>query len=160
MLKFDVVNIVCIIINLLILYFLMKKFLIGPVMNVIEKRNEMIASQFAEAESVKAQASELKDQYENDLKQVKEKCIEIMDNARTEAQTEYDRIVTDADARAKSIVEKAHADIAFEKEKALKDMESEIGGLVAMAVDKVAGTKNSSEADKDLIDQFLSEVNV
>lgn len=160
MLKLDVVNIVCIIINLLILYFLMTKFLIGPVMSVIEKRNTLIASQFAEAEAAKTQAKELKDQYENDLKQVKEKSIEIMENARAEAQTEYDRIVTDADERAKSILNKAHADIALEKEKTLKDMESEIGGLVAMAVDKVAGTKNSAETDKDMIDQFLSEVNV
>ena len=117
MLKLDVVNIVCIIINLLILYFLMTKFLIGPVMSVIEKRNTLIASQFAEAEATKTQAKELKDQYENDLKQVKEKSIEIMENARAEAQTEYDRIVTDADERAKSILNKAHADIALEKEK-------------------------------------------
>lgn len=160
MLKLDAINIVCTIINLLLLYVLMKKFLIGPVMNVIEKRNALIASQFAEAEAVKTQANELKDQYESDLKQVKEKSIEIMDNARAEAQLEYDRIVTDADERAKSLVNKAHADIALEREKTLKEMESEIGGLVAMAVDKVAGTKNSAEADKDMIDQFLSEVNL
>ena len=37
-------------------------------------------------------------------------------------------------------------------------MKKEIGDLIALADDKVAGTKASAESDKELIDLFLSDV--
>ena len=48
MLRVDI-NLVFTIINLLVLYLLMKKFLFGPVVAVMEKRKAMIEEQFANA---------------------------------------------------------------------------------------------------------------
>ena len=71
---------------------------------------------------------------------------------------EYDRIVGEADGEAQKIVSKARTDMEQEREQALKEVKTEIGDLIALAVDKVAGTKASAESDKELIDQFLSDV--
>ena len=49
MLKLDVWNIVFTIINLLVLYFIFKKFLFKPVLNVIKEREDKINGQFEEA---------------------------------------------------------------------------------------------------------------
>jgi len=46
--KIDI-NLVFTIINLLVLYLLMKKFLFGPIINVMDQRKAMIDQQFAEA---------------------------------------------------------------------------------------------------------------
>ena len=54
MLRLDI-NLVFTIINLLILYFLMRKFLFKPVNGIIAAREEIIRKQFAEAEELKAQ---------------------------------------------------------------------------------------------------------
>ena len=48
MIKIDI-NLVFTIINLLVLYLLMKKFLFGPIINVMDQRKAMIDQQFAEA---------------------------------------------------------------------------------------------------------------
>ena len=42
-------NLVFTIINLLVLYILMKKFLFGPVIRIMDQRKEMIDQQFEEA---------------------------------------------------------------------------------------------------------------
>ena len=42
-------NLVFTIINLLVLYILMKKFLFGPVIRIMDQRKEMIEQQFEEA---------------------------------------------------------------------------------------------------------------
>ena len=42
MLKFDMVNFVCVVINLLVLYVLMKKFVFGRVAKIIDARQAMI----------------------------------------------------------------------------------------------------------------------
>ena len=46
MIKIDI-NLVFTIINLIVLYLLMKKFLFGPIIAVMEKRKAMIDEQFA-----------------------------------------------------------------------------------------------------------------
>ncbi len=46
MIKIDI-NLVFTIINLIVLYLLMKKFLFGPIISVMEKRKTMIDQQFA-----------------------------------------------------------------------------------------------------------------
>ena len=54
MLRLDI-NLVFTIINLLVLYFLLKKFLFKPVNTIIEQREEAIKKQFDEAEETKKQ---------------------------------------------------------------------------------------------------------
>ena len=52
MLSFDPVNFVCMIINILILFFIAKKFLFGRVNDIIEKRDQEIKDSYATADRV------------------------------------------------------------------------------------------------------------
>ena len=107
MLRVDI-NLVFTIINLLVLYLLMKKFLFGPVVAVMEKRKAMIEEQFANAAAAEKNANELKSQYEDTLKTANADADNIIQEAKTTAKTEYDRIVSDAiDTAAKVIGEQA-----------------------------------------------------
>ena len=42
MLKFDIVNFVCVVVNLLVLYVLMKKFVFGRVTKIIDARQALL----------------------------------------------------------------------------------------------------------------------
>ena len=53
-------NLVFTIINLLILYLLMKKFLFGPIMRVMDERKAMIEQQFQTAKETEDKANELR----------------------------------------------------------------------------------------------------
>ena len=53
-------NLVWTIINLIVLYLLMKKFLIGPVLGIMEKRKACIAKEMEEARVSREKAEELK----------------------------------------------------------------------------------------------------
>ena len=64
-------NLIWIIVNLLIFYFLIRKFLFKPVLNIIEKRKQMVTEQFEKADTVNAEALELKTQYEASLQGAK-----------------------------------------------------------------------------------------
>ena len=70
------INVVFTIINLIVLYLLMKKFLFGPILNVMEQRKNMIDQQFASAKDTEEQAYELKGKYEDALKSAN--CWSIM----------------------------------------------------------------------------------
>ncbi len=152
----DFMNILATVVNLLVLFLLVQKFLVKPMHNIIEKRESLIKSQFEEARSTKAEAGELKSKYEDSLKNAHD--VAIVDKARQDAQTEYDRIVREADQTAKDMVKKARQNIASEKEQSIKEMKSEIGELIALAVGKIEEEKVSPESDKKLIDKFLADM--
>lgn len=65
-------NLVFTIINLLVLYLLMKKFLFGPVIHVMDQRQQMLDQQLEEAKKTEDRANELQKKYENALKSAKE----------------------------------------------------------------------------------------
>ena len=93
MIKIDI-NLVFTIINLIVLYLLMKKFLFGPIIGVMEKRKAMIDEQFASAEKTTTEANQLKGQYEDALKSAKEESFSIVEQAKDEAKVQADSIVT------------------------------------------------------------------
>ena len=75
MIKIDI-NLVFTIINLLVLYLLMKKFLFGPIIKVMDVRKAMIDQQFAGAKEQEDQAKALKEQYEGALKSAREESFQ------------------------------------------------------------------------------------
>ena len=89
MIKIDI-NLVFTIINLLVLYLLMKRFLFGPIINVMDQRKAMIDQQFAEAKERQDNAKALQEQYEGALRSAKEESYQIMEQAKKEAKAQAD----------------------------------------------------------------------
>ena len=151
MIKIDI-NLVFTIINLIVLYLLMKKFLFGPIIAVMEKRKAMIDEQFASAEKTTAEANQLKGQYEDALKSAKEESFSIVEH---EAKVQADSIVKRANDQAGQILEKARRDISTEQEAAMKAMEGKVAELAMDAASRIMGKKNDEAQDMSLYDQFL-----
>lgn len=59
MLRLDI-NLVFTVINLLVLYFFMRKFLFGRVNKIVEERKALIEKQFADAEAAQNEADSMK----------------------------------------------------------------------------------------------------
>ena len=150
-------NVVFTIINLIVLYLLLKKFLIGPVLRIMEKRREMIDGQFAEAADKEKQAENLKAQYEEMLSGAKNESAKIVEEARKRAKIEYESRVDAADAQAEKIIQNAHKTIELEREKTVQDLQSEIAGLALQAAGKVIGQNSTDENNQLMYDQFLAK---
>ena len=151
------INVVFTIINLIVLYLLMKKFLFGPILNVMEQRKNMIDQQFASAKETEEKAYELKGKYEDALKSAKDESMRIVNAAKDEAKVQADRIVKDANTQVGEMLNKAKADIKTEQENAMKAMESRVAEIALDAASKIMGEKNSSQQDLSLYDQFIKE---
>ena len=156
MIKIDI-NLVFTIINLLVLYVLMKRFLFGPIIKVMDERKAMIDQQFAGAKEMEDNARELQCKYEDALKSAKEESYQIMEQARKEAKIQSERTVEDTAARVDAMLAKAQEDIRNERENAMRQMESDVASLAMEAAAKIIGKNNSADQDLSLYDQFLEE---
>ena len=77
------------IINLVVFYLLLKKFLFKPVMGIMEKREQMIADGLKNASDRQEEAETLKKEYESALSGAKEESVKIVENARVDSQMRF-----------------------------------------------------------------------
>ena len=147
-------NLIWIIVNLLIFYFLIRKFLFKPVLNIIEKRKQMVAEQFEKADTVNAEALELKTQYEASLQGAKEEAVQIVADARERADVQF---VSDAEKRSEALLEKTNQDMEKERDRALQSVQKEISTLAMAAAIKIIGENSSKVTDEQLYNEFLSK---
>lgn len=156
MLRLDI-NLVFTIINLLIIYFIVSKFLFQPVKKILEKRQEEIDQQYAEAQTAKTQAEALRQQYEESVKSIAEEKAAAVNEARTLADGEYNRIVTEAKAEAEKLVSDARRIAHSEQENSVRRAQEQIAGLVVEATARVVASGQGQAADRELYNQFLAK---
>ena len=140
-------------INLIVLFLLLRHFLINPVSNIMEQRRKLIADGLQNAQDTQDEANRLKAEYEEALSGAKKESAEIVDKARIDARAEYDRIVGEAGAKAGNIIENAKENVRIEREQTMKELQSQIAGLAIASAEKIVGDK-----EQNIYDQFLGEV--
>lgn len=150
-------NILFDIVNLILLYILMKRFLFKPVNEIIAKRQAEADGRFARADEREAQARASQEKYERLLSDAEGEREQIVAKARREASREYGRIVDEAKLRADELTEKAKKDAENEKKVILQQADSAVQELVVAAAAKMVGAADGAERDRALYDQFLGK---
>ena len=145
------------VINLIIFYLILKKFLFKPIENIIEKRRQIINDQFSEAQNSRQAAEDALNKYNAALKKASEEGELIKKNCREEARLEYQRIMEDANKKAENIIGKAQSAANEEYIKAVENARREIGALAENAAEKILLEKASSTDENGLYDAFLSK---
>ncbi len=156
MLKFDW-NALFVLINLIVFFLLMKKFLFGRIAKVIEERRQLIDSQFREADQANADADARLAEYEEKLASYEEEGESIVSGAKDDARREYDKMIQRAEQDAEGIREEARKQMDAEAAKARRAAKEEIASLAMEAAAKVIGANISAESDSAMFDEFLNE---
>lgn len=157
MLKFDIVNFVCVVVNLLVLYVLMKKFVFGRVTKIIDARQALLEEKNASVAKAQEEADRLKKEYEKSLENANETSVQIVKEAKSRARAEYNKIMARAAADAEAMKAGAEKAIATEREKQMDELHVQIMDLAVEAAGRIMAEKSSSETDKALYDAFIKE---
>ena len=150
-------NLLFTVINLLLLFVLMKIFLFKPVQKIIAARQAEADKQFDEAAAKQAEADGLKAQYAKSIASVEEEKSKAMQETMKKADAEYQRIVGDAESKAKQIKEDAAVEAENQKTQILKKAEKEIADMVVDAAVKVVGKNSGADVDSSLYNEFLDK---
>ena len=144
--------------NLMIQLLIFKKFLLNPVKNVIAERKAKADSQIADATKLRTEAEAMKAEYEQNLQNARTEANQIVAAAQKTATARSEEIVGEARAQAAALKQKAEADIAQERKKAVNEVKDEIGGIAMEIASKVVEREISEKDHKDLIDEFIKNV--
>ena len=144
--------------NLMIQLVIFKKFLLKPIRQVIADRKAKADSEIADAQKLRTEAEAMKAEYEQNLQNARAEANQIVANAQKTATARSEEIVGEARAQAAALKQKAEADIAQERKKAVNEVKDEIGGIAMEIASKVVEREISEKDHKDLIDEFIKNV--
>lgn len=147
-------NIIWTIINLLVLYALMKKFLFKPVREIIAKRNEEIDSSFADAAKHKEEAQALKEEADEKLATIHDQCNAELAKAKSAASQQYEQIIADANAKSEEMIAQARLKTKEAADQEKIKAQNEMAAMIDQAAKKVVGQKS----DAALYDDFIKEM--
>lgn len=147
-----------VLLNTLLIFFVAKKFLFVPVKNMIDSRQKEIDTMYDEAGAAKEQAEALQVEYQQKLAAAQQTSERIVKEAVARGQSREEEIIRQANREASAILDKAAADIALEKKKAINDAKDEISGIAMDIAGKVVGRQLNETDQSALIDHFISEL--
>lgn len=144
--------------NLLIVYALMKKFLFKPVKKMIDSRQKEIDDLYADANQSKEDAAVLKEQYEVRLSEANAESEEILKAAHRRAQLREEEILRDAQEKAAQTLKRADKQVELEKKRALNEIKDEVSGMAVDIAAAVLARDIRGEEHGELIDSFIEKL--
>lgn len=153
MLRIDY-NVIFTVINILILYALLRRFLFKPVRAILAKRKQELDQAYQEADAAREEAGRLQQEAEKRLSGIDQEKRSAEAEARRQASLEYERIVGEAKKESDRICAEAREKAAAAANKERQKAEEEI----ILMVKKAAGRIAESESDSRMYDDFLQDI--
>ena len=145
-------------INTFLVFWILKKLLFKPVMDIIEARENDIKSDLAEGERAKTEGLSLKKEYEERISTAKAEGQEIIKQATLRAEQKEAEIISTAKQEAQSLKEKASKDVEQERQKVMNEIKSDISNIALLAASKVIEKDIDKSKHEELINNFIKEV--
>ena len=157
MLDFSVTFIITII-NIFILFLILRKLLFKPVTKFMAERAGRIQASIDQAETDKAAAKELFAEYEAKLKNAEAEAQEILKTARADAANEADRIIAGGRAEAENIAAVMRKQLEAEHQATMAQFKLEAAALVMAAGAKLAARDISGDDNRRYVNMLLDEL--
>ena len=146
-----------IVINLLILYIILKKFFWEKIRKFMTDRQDAIQDAFDGAEAMNKRADEKMRNYSARIANVEEEGREIIRQAKQQADAQAQEILADARNQASEIISKAEKTIELEKAKAMEEMRQEIGALALLAAERIVGKEVEGVGQEAIVDDVINQ---
>jgi len=145
------------IVNFVVILYLLRRYLWGPILTVLANRAEKIREGLAMAEAAKVEREKMKAEVERLLADARRDAQAIAERMTKAAEAAAAEIRTQAKAEADRIRERGREDAKQLHDQALAQLRSELAGMVVLAASRVLGRELDPEKHRALIEQSLDE---
>ncbi|HEY4566459.1 F0F1 ATP synthase subunit B [Planococcaceae bacterium Storch 2/2-2] len=139
----------------LLLLALLKKFAWGPLMGVMDKRAELIASEIETAEKNRMESEKMLAEQKAELKEASATAQSIVESARKQSETQSAEMIEAAREEVNRMKASAELEIATAKEKAVAAVREEFVSLSVLAASKVLEKEISEDDNRALIEETI-----
>ncbi|NQD68773.1 F0F1 ATP synthase subunit B [Bacillus haikouensis] len=142
----------------LVLMALLKKFAWGPLMGIMQQREDHIAGEISAAEQSRVEANKVLEEQRQLLKEARTEAQAMIENSKKQGVEQREEIITVARQEAERLKESAKREIETQKEQAVAALQKQVASLSVLIASKVIEKELSAEDQQKLINDYIQEV--
>lgn len=141
----------------IILFLLLKRYAFGPLLNVMQTRQEKVESELAEAAKNREDAEKLLAEQREEMSKVRREAQEVLERAKQTADKQAESLLVQAREQSERLISEAQKEIAREKDLAVAQLRDQVGTLSVMLASKIIEKELDETQQKALVDEFIKE---
>ncbi len=146
------------IINIVVLFIIVKLLVYKPVKKFLNDRTERINAQKEEAKQLFLKAQETLDEHDKIIEEAKISAEEESKKILLEANENAAKIGNDAEKRAKEIIKAAKEDAEIEHKRAIENAKADIGDIAVGVSKSILSREITADDREKLVDEFLNSL--
>ncbi|MEW4309105.1 F0F1 ATP synthase subunit B [Rossellomorea marisflavi] len=141
----------------LVLLWLLKKFAWGPLMGIMQERENHIAGEIDAAEKSRTEASKYLEEQRELLKEARQEALTLIESAKKQGDEQRSQIILEARQESERLKESAKREIETQKDQAMAALREQVASLSVMIASKVIEKELSVEDQEQLINDYIKE---
>ncbi len=147
------------VIAFLIILWVLWKFVLPPLKRIMNERQAIIDQQMEDADATRLQLAEAQTEYQRALTEARTQAAQIRENATAEAQRVVDDMHASAREESARIVARGEELLANQRQATVRELRAEIGTLAVDLASKIVGeTLQDDQRARATVDRFLADL--
>jgi len=126
--------------------------------SALDKRQQAIEESIDVAERTRTEADRLLEEYRERLTEAREQADEIVARARKTAENNESEALAEAKRKREEMMAQTRRDIEQETRRAIQEIRAEVADLTVLATEKVTRKTLTTDDQKRLVEEALSEL--
>ncbi|WP_423406396.1 ATP synthase F0 subunit B [Faecalibacterium prausnitzii] len=150
-------NLLWTVVNVLVLFLLLRKFLYRPVMNIIAERQKQVDAALAAAETSKSEAAAALNAAQDKLRNVDNEAAARRKAYEQQAEKEKQQLLLDAQKQADAILAEGKTAAEAERQHKLREADAQTTALARAMCEKLLARNLTAQDDARLLDDLLEK---
>jgi F-type H+-transporting ATPase subunit b len=146
------------IVNLIIVYVVVSKWIVGPIVGMLEKRRQTIASGLEDARVAAEARANAEKEAQRIIADAQSKASQVVRDATERAESAARDVKAAAEVDAAKARDKAVAEVEEDRNRILGDLRGQVAALSIAATQKLVGQALDEKRQRALINEFFSGV--
>jgi len=142
----------------LVVFWVLRKLLYGPIGNLLKQREEAVRADLDQAAQARADAERERQALQQRLTEIEREHRDAIQRATAEAGRAAEQILQAARADAQAQLEKAQQQIELEKDKALVELREQVADLAVDASEAILRRTLTDDRHRVIVDEFLHDL--
>jgi F-type H+-transporting ATPase subunit b len=142
--------------NVALVVWLVRSFLMTPILNMLNERTKRIQDSLAEADRMKAQVADSRKAYESELAKARTEAAGVLAQAQERAKSQEAEIIAQARNEAERIKAEAREAAAQERERQIGELKGQMAQLVTATASKVLSAELKQNHDTLIAESLAS----
>lgn len=141
-----------------IVFFILYKLALKPIIAAIEQREKSVKDDLESAQKQRDEAAELLERHQKLIATAESEAQKIIRENQELAQKTRQQMLDETRGEAAKMVEKAKQEIEQQKESAIASLKQEVADLAIGAAEKVLTRSLDADMHKKLVDEYISSM--